>query len=117
MRALLFAPRPRKTLLTGLLAAFALGSLVACSSTTETTTTKSDKVGVAECDDYIAKLAACIPKSPSEQRPTLEAGMKASKAAWQAAAAAPDQDKDVLRRQCKTMLDSLQTMPACATVK
>lgn len=117
MRAPLFAPHPRRYRLAGLLAAFALLTAGACTETEETTSKKSDKVGVAECDDYITKLAACIPKSPSEQRPTLEAGMKASKAAWQAAAAAPDQDKDILRRQCKTMLDSLQTMPACATAK
>ena len=79
----------------------------------ETATPTSDKVGVAECDEYLAKFAACIPKAPSDDRPAMEAGMKSSKAAWKAAAAASDQDKDVLRRQCKTMLDSLATLPSC----
>lgn len=86
--------------------------LVGCKEEAATTTT-SDKVEVAECDEYLAKFAACVAKAPSDDRPAMEAGMKASKAAWKAAAAASDQDKDVLRRQCKTMLDSLATLPSC----
>lgn len=96
-----------------ILACSLLVLLTACSKEETATTTKSDKVGIAECDEYLAKFAACIPKAPSEERPTMEAGMKATKSAWQAAAAAADQDKDVLRRQCKTMLDSLTTVPSC----
>lgn len=69
-------------------------------------------VGVAECDDYIKKMEACIGKMPAEAKAAMEQGFKQSKDAWKQAAATP-QGKEGLKTACKAALDALANNPAC----
>ncbi|MFT3774894.1 MAG: hypothetical protein QM820_56830 [Minicystis sp.] len=71
-----------------------------------------DKIGVQECDDYIAKYTACIAKMPAAAKSTAEQGFKTQKDAWRAAAATP-QGKEGLKTGCKMALDSLAQNALC----
>ena len=70
-----------------------------------------DKIGIAECDDYVTKMQACIAKAPAEGKAALESGLKTSRDAWKQAAAGPG--KDTLKTTCKTMVDALANNPMC----
>jgi hypothetical protein len=72
---------------------------------------KADKIGVAECDDYIAKYSACLGKMPAASKPAMEAAFKQMKDAWKTAAAGPG--KDGLKTGCKAALDGLAQNPMC----
>ncbi|RQW45299.1 hypothetical protein [Novosphingobium sp. LASN5T] len=53
--------------------------------------------GVAECDDYLNKVMACIKdKVPESQRAAMEQAIQQSKASW-----ASIQDKAALAQSCK----------------
>ena len=53
--------------------------------------------GVAECDDYLNKVMACIKdKVPENQRAAMEQAIQQSKASW-----ASIQDKAALAQSCK----------------
>ena len=69
-------------------------------------------IGVAECDDYIKKMAACMDKMPAASKTAMEQGFKASKDAWKQAAATP-QGKDSLKTACKAAGDALASNPMC----
>jgi hypothetical protein len=57
--------------------------------------------GVAECDDYLNKVYACISdKVPEAQRDMMKQGIEQSKAGWAAVT-----DKTALAAQCKTAMD------------
>jgi hypothetical protein len=57
--------------------------------------------GVAECDDYLNKVYACISdKVPEAQRDMMKQGIEQSKASWAAVT-----DKAALAAQCKTAMD------------
>ena len=57
--------------------------------------------GVAECDDYMAKVMACIDdKIPEAQRAVVKQGIDASKASWAAVT-----DKAALASTCKMAMD------------
>ena len=71
-----------------------------------------DKVGVQECDDYIAKYAACIKKMPAAAQGPAEQGFKTQKDAWRTAASTPT-GKEGLKTGCKTALDALAQNPMC----
>lgn len=65
------------------------------------TTAGGDKIGVPECDDYLAKVDACITgKVPEATRATFKAAMDANRKAWQQAASTP-QGKAGLAAACK----------------
>jgi hypothetical protein len=83
-------------------------------STTTTTTTSTpatttpvsgDKVGVAECDDYIAKMEACLSKLPGAAKEQYEKAFDQTRKAWRDAAANP-QSKAALAQGCKAATDS-----------
>lgn len=62
-------------------------------------------VGVAECDDYLAKVSACLTdKVPEAQRAAFQTGLDQSRNAWAQAAATP-QGKEALANACKMALD------------
>src|SRR5262249_30031050 len=65
-----------------------------------------DKIGVAECDDYITKFQACMGKMPAAAKPAQEAAFKQMHDSWKAAAA-PPAGKDGLKTGCKAALDGL----------
>lgn len=69
-----------------------------------------DKIGIQECDDYIAKYGACIKKMPEAARGPAEQGFKQMKDGWKQSAAA---SKDATKAACKTALDSLANNPMC----
>lgn len=57
--------------------------------------------GVAECDEYLTKVMACInDKIPEAQRAAVKQGIDASKAGWAAVS-----DKAALAKTCKMAMD------------
>ena len=71
-----------------------------------------DKIGVAECDDYMTKYSACLGKMPAASKAASETAFKAQKDAWKQAAATPA-GKEGLKTGCKAALDSLDQNPMC----
>ena|SRR5688572_22174059 len=71
-----------------------------------------DSVGVAECDDYLKKMEACLGKMPAEAKAAQEQAFKQSRDAWKQAAATP-QGKEGLKTTCKASLDALAQNPMC----
>jgi hypothetical protein len=96
-----------------LFAAFACSTFafVACSSTPSTNNGNAvvagsgDKVGVAECDEYIAKLEACMSSAPEASRGMIKTNLDTMRKQWKDAAATP-QGKSGLAVGCKTALDT-----------
>jgi hypothetical protein len=57
--------------------------------------------GVAECDEYLTKVMACVEdKLPEAQRAMMKKGIEDSKASW-----ASVTDKAALAGQCKQAMD------------
>ena len=109
-------PFPRLLLALTICAAFAV-ALVGCSAsqntntanttptanTNKTTTANTsaspaaspatpsgDKIGVAECDDYLAKYESCVDsKVPEAARAQLKAAFEQTRKSWQSLAATP----------------------------
>src|SRR6185369_10014247 len=58
------------------------------TGTTGTTAPTGDKIGIPECDDYIAKYESCIRgKVPEQARAALESSLKSARENWKTAAA------------------------------
>jgi hypothetical protein len=73
----------------------------ATTTTTTTTTTAGDKIGIPECDDFIAKYEACISgKVPEAARAQFNSTLKQWRDSWRQAAATP-QGKAGLAQGCK----------------
>ncbi len=69
----------------------------------------ADTIGVAECDEYIAKYEACInSKVPENLRATYKGAFDSARKAWRDAAATP-QGKAGLATTCKAALDNAKT--------
>ena len=57
------------------------------ATSTASTTSTGDKIGVAECDDYIAKYESCLRgKVPETMRASLESSLKTARENWKKAA-------------------------------
>ncbi len=69
-------------------------------------------IGVAECDDYLKKMEACMGKMPAASKAAMEQGFKASRDAWKQAAATP-QGKESLKTSCKAAADAMAANPMC----
>lgn len=81
----------------------------AAANTATTTTASADKVGVPECDDYLAKYDACITgKVPAAARAQYEASLTQMRKTWHDLAANP-QTKAGLVQACKTATESART--------
>jgi hypothetical protein len=80
------------------------------SNTASTTaSTSGDKVGVPECDDYIAKYEACLSgKVPEAARATYKTSLDTLRTTWKKAAETP-QGKAALAQGCKQALDQAKT--------
>ena len=75
------------------------------TATTAATDTVDAGTGVAECDQYLEKVYACISdKVPEAQRDMMKQGIEQSKAGWSAVT-----DKTALAAQCKTAMDQAKT--------
>lgn len=81
------------------------------STSSSSTDKKADvatagNTGVAECDDYIAKVEACVMnKVPADQREIFKSSMDQQRAAWEKAAA-NESTKGALAGACKQALDA-----------
>ena len=72
------------------------------STTTTTTTSSTDKIGIADCDDFIAKYEACInAKVPEAARAQYKSSLEAWRKQWRDLAGNP-QTKASLAAACKT---------------
>ena len=73
------------------------------------TTASGDKIGVPECDDFIAKYEACVnSKVPESARSMVKANLDSMRNAWKQAAATP-QGKAGLATGCKQALEQAKT--------
>src|SRR5262245_38033691 len=72
------------------------------AATTTTAGTADGLTGVAECDDYMNKVMACIKdKVPEAQRAAMEQALQGTKSQWAAVT-----DKAALAQSCKTAMES-----------
>ena len=79
------------------------------SANTGGTTVSGDKIGVAECDEFIQKYEACVnSKVPETARSMVKANLDPMRNAWKKAAETP-QGKAGLAQGCKTALDQAKT--------
>lgn len=70
-------------------------------ATTTTTASAGDKVGIPECDDFIAKYEACVSgKVPEIARAPFQASLKTWRSEWKKAADNP-QTRGTLAAACK----------------
>ena len=87
--------------------------LIGCSKTEmsnsnsgSTTASSGDKIGVPECDDYIAKYEACIrSKVPETARASAESSLKMARENWKKAAENA-QSRGTLAAACKQASDA-----------
>ena len=56
-------------------------------------------IGVAQCDDYLARISACIGQLPPDRRAALTAQARETFATWKQAAAHP-QHRQTLPQSC-----------------
>jgi hypothetical protein len=69
----------------------------------------ADKIGVPECDDYLAKVEACVSnKVPEAQRTQFKLTIETSRKGWQQAAATA-QGKATLPAICKQAIEQART--------
>jgi hypothetical protein len=79
------------------------------TATTNSTSAAGEKIGVAECDDFIAKYDACVTgKVPESARAQFNASIKQWRDSWRTLAANP-QTKGTLAQACKTAVESART--------
>ncbi len=69
-------------------------------------------VGIAECDQYLTKMEACVGKMPSSAQDSMRDSLKQSRKAWIDAAAIPAA-RDAIKQGCQNALDSIAKMPMC----
>ncbi len=82
-------------------------------TTADTTVPSADKVGVLECDEYIAKYESCVTgKVPASARGALQSSIEQMRKSWKQVAANP-QTRATLASTCKQMQEtSKPTMTA-----
>jgi len=70
------------------------------------TTASGDKIGIPECDDYIAKYESCVRgKVPEAARASLESSLKTARDNWKKAAENA-QSRGTLAAACKQASDA-----------
>ncbi len=76
-------------------------SMTSTTGTTGTTASSGEKIGVPECDDFIAKYEACVSgKVPEAARASYQTAIKQWKDSWKKLADNP-QTKGTLAAACK----------------
>lgn len=78
------------------------------ATTNTATASTGDKIGVPECDEYIAKVETCLGKVPAAGQPAVKSSLDAMRKSWKEAAATP-QGKAGLATGCKAALDSAKS--------
>lgn len=76
----------------------------------QSATASTGKIGVPECDDYLAKVDACVTASklPELAKATYKSSMEASHKAWLQAASTPE-GKAKLAETCKKATEDAKT--------
>src|SRR6185436_18832011 len=81
----------------------------AATGTTSTTASSGDKIGIPECDDFIAKYEACVTgKVPEQARAAYQTALKQWKDSWKQMANNP-QTKGTLAAACKSAREQQET--------
>jgi hypothetical protein len=76
---------------------------------TTTPAGSGDKIGVAECDDYLAKYEACLTtKVPEAARAQFNSALAQTRSSWRQIASTP-QGKAGLAQACKMAVDQTKT--------
>ena len=70
----------------------------------------AEKLGIQACDDYIAKMEACMPKLSGSEKTAMQS-YKDTREAWKQAAAKGGAEKDRLKPLCEAALASIP--PQC----
>lgn len=83
-------------------------STTTTTTTTSSTTTSGEKIGIAECDDLIAKYEACVSKVPEAQRSQYESTLKQWRDTWRELAK-NSMTKGTLAAACKQALEQAKT--------
>jgi hypothetical protein len=79
------------------------------SSTTSTSTASAITIGVAECDNYLTKLNACVTtKMPAEARAQWESTLNQTRSSWQQLSANA-QTRSSLAAACQSATDMART--------
>lgn len=79
------------------------------SSPATTTSTSGEKIGVPECDDFLAKYEACVlSKVPAAARAQYESSLATWRKTWRETASTP-QGKAGLAMGCKMASDQSKT--------
>jgi len=99
----------------GLVAAAAALLVTGCCKKEEKTEAapapSSDSTGVAECDQYFAKMKACYEKNPAAKA-SMEQTMNTMREAFKQQAAMPG-GKEQLKTQCQQHIQLLGQNPMC----
>ena len=79
------------------------------ATTTSSTASTGDKIGIPECDDFIAKYEACVTnKVPEVARASYQSALKQWRASWKQMAENP-QTKGTLAAACKQAREQQET--------
>ena len=79
------------------------------TSTTNTTASTGEKIGVAACDEFLAKYEACVSgKVPAAAQATFKTSLDTWRSSWKKLAETP-QGKAGLETACKSALDQAKT--------
>lgn len=79
------------------------------ANTSGTTASTGEKVGVAECDDFLAKYEACVSgKVPAAAQATFKTSLETWRSSWKKLAETP-QGKAGLATACKAAADQAKT--------
>jgi hypothetical protein len=79
------------------------------SGGSSTTASSGDKIGIPECDDFLAKYEACVTgKVPEQARAAYQTGIKQWRDSWKQLAANP-QTKGTLAATCKQAREQQET--------
>ena len=83
-------------------------STTTTTTTTSSTTTSGEKIGIPECDDFIAKYEACVSKAPEAQRAQFQASLKQWRDSWRQLAK-NDMTKGTLAAACKQAMEQAKS--------
>jgi len=79
------------------------------ATTTSSSTSSGEKIGIAECDDFLAKYDDCVTKNvPEAQRAQYESSLKQWRDSWRQLAK-NDMTKGTLAAACKQALESAKS--------
>ncbi len=79
------------------------------TTTTSSSTTSGEKIGIAECDDFLAKYEDCVNKNvPEAQRAQFESTMKQWRDSWRQLAK-NEMTKGTLTAACKQAAESAKS--------